>query len=148
MKLNEYLKIKNKECLKKKLFFLSNTISINSDNWLKTEQDLYDTGFTFSKTKISNKNFKNSTFKNIKEILNGPTFLIKPKEKTQLSRDVLLYQLCPLVSILLAVKINNKIYPTIVLKKNQSLIAYNSSNLLFYQFSTTSLKYNVKFVSK
>ena len=153
MKLNtkEYQKIKTKEYLKKnQLFFFLNGVSKNSNNWRKTEQSLITMGFMFFKSfnKITNKELKNSTFKNLKEIINGPTFLIKPKPKTQLSRDVLLSKFCPLLFILLAIKINNRIYPLVVLKKNQNKINYTSNGLLFYQFNVTNLKYYTKLISK
>lgn len=153
MKLNtkEYQKIKTKEYLKKnQLFFFLNGVNRNSNDWRKTEQSLVTMGFMFFKSfnKITNKELKNSTFKNLKEIINGPTFLMKPKSKAQLSRDVLLSKFCPLLFILLAIKINNKIYPLVVLKKNQNEINYTSNNLLFYQFNVTNLKYYTKLISK
>lgn len=153
MKLNtkEYQKIKTKEYLKKnQLFFFLNGVNRNSNDWRKTEQSLATMGFMFFKSfnKITNKELKNSTFKNLKEIINGPTFFMKPKSKAQLSRDVLLSKFCPLLFILLAIKINNKIYPLVVLKKNQNEINYTSNNLLFYQFNVTNLKYYTKLISK
>ena len=151
MRLNtkEYQKIKTKEYLKKnRLFFFFNGVSKNSNDWRKTEQSLVAMGFMFFKSfnKITNKELKNSTFKNFKEIVNGPTFLIKPK--AQLSKDVLLSKFCPLLFILLAIKVNNKIYPLTVLKKNQTEINYTSNALLFYQFNVTHLKHHTKFISK
>ena len=102
--------------------------------------------FFKSFNRITKKELKNSTFKNLKEIVNGPTFLIKPK--AQLFRDVLLSKFCPLLFILLAIKINNKIYPLSVIKKNQNKKNYNSNALLCYQFNVTNLKYNTKLISK
>jgi hypothetical protein len=153
MKLNtkEYQKIKTKEYLKKnRLFFFLNGVNRNSNDWRKTEQSLVAMGFMFFKSfnKITNKELKNSTFKNLKEIVNGPTFLIKPKTTAQLSRDVLLSKFCPLLFILLAIKVNNKIYPLIVLKKNQNEINYTCNALLFYQFNVTNLKRHTKLISK
>lgn len=149
MKLNtkEYQKIKTKEYLKKnRLFFFLNGVNRNSNDWRKTEQSLVAMGFMFFKSfnKITNKELKNSTFKNLKEIVNGPTFLMKPKATAQLSKDVLLSKFCPLLFILLAIKINNKIYPLIVLKKNQNEINYTNNALLFYQFNVTNLKRHTK----
>lgn len=153
MKLNtkEYQKIKTKKYLKKnRLFFFLNGVNRNSNDWRKTEQSLAAMGFIFLKSfnKITSKKLKNSTFKNLKEVVNGPTFLIKPKTTTQLSKDVLLYKFGPLLFILLAIKINNKIYPLSVIKKNQNKINYISNALLFYQFNVTNLKYNTKLISK
>ena len=145
MKLNrkEYQIMKTKEYLKKnKLFFFLNGVNKNSDDWRKTEQSLSTMEFFFFKSsnKITNKELKNSSFKNLKEIVNGPTFLIKPKVKAQLSRDVILPTFCSLLFILLAIKVNNKIYPLTVLTKNQNSINYASNTLLFYQYSVTHLK--------
>jgi hypothetical protein len=153
MKLNtkEYQKIKTKEYLKKnRLFFFLNGVNRNSNDWRKTEQSLVAMGFMFLKSfnKITNKELKNSTFKNLKEIVNGPTFLIKPKATAQLFRDVLLSKFCPLLFILIAIKINNKIYPLIVLKKNQNEINYTNNALLFYQFNVTNSKRHTKLISK
>ena len=151
MKLNtkEYQKIKTKEYLKKnRLFFFLNGVNRNSNGWRKTEQSLAAIGFMFFKSfnRITKKELKNSTFKNLKEIVNGPTFLIKPK--AQLFRDVLLSKFCPLLFILLAIKVNNKIYPLAALKKNQNEINYTNNALLFYQFNVTHLKHYTKFISK
>jgi hypothetical protein len=153
MKLNtkEYQKIKTKEYLKKnQLFFFLNGVSKNSNDWRKTEQSLGSMGLMVFKSfnKITNKELKDSTFKNFKEVINGPTFLIKPKPKVQLSRDGLLSKVCPLLFILLALKINNRIYPLIVLKKTQNEINYTNNALLFHQFNVTNLKYHTKLISK
>jgi len=151
IKTKEYQKIKTKEYLKKnRLFFFLNGVNRNSNDWRKTEQSLVAMGFMFFKSfnKITDKELKNSIFKNLKEIVNGPTFLIKPKATAQLSRDVLLSKFCPLLFILLAIKINNKIYPLIVLKKNQNEINYTRNALLFYQFNVTHLKRHTKLISK
>ena len=147
----DYQKIKTKEYLKKnQLFFFFNGVNRNSNDWRKTEQSLVRMGFMFFKSfnKITRKELKNSIFKKLKEIVNGPTFLIKPKATAQLSIDILLSKFCPLLFILIAIKINNKIYPLIVLKKNQNEINYTHNALLFYQFNVTNLKRHTKLISK
>jgi len=149
MKLNakEYQRIKTKKYLKKnRLFFFYNGVNRNSNYWRKTEQSLKIMGFNFLKNfnKITNKELKNSIFKNMKEIINGPTFFIKPNSKNQLLKDVLLSKFCPLLFIVLAIKINSKIYSLTVLKKNPNLINYDNNTLLFYQFNITNLKYHTK----
>jgi hypothetical protein len=153
MKLNtkEYQKIKTKKYLKKnRLFFFLNGVNRNSNDWRKTKQSLVTMGFMFFKSfnKITNKELKNSTFKNLKEIVNGPTFLIKPKAKTQLYKNVLLSKFFPLLFILLIIKINNKIYPLTVFKKNINEINYTNNALLFYQFNVTHLKHHTIFIEK
>lgn len=145
MKINtkEHQKIKIKNYFKKnRLFFFLNGVNKTSNGWRKTEQSLVAMGFKVFKSfnKITNKKLKNSTFKNFKKIINGPTFFIKPTAIAQLSREILFSKFCPLLFILLAIKINNRIYPLIVLKKNQNEINYTNNALLFHQFNVTNLK--------
>ena len=145
MKLNikECLIIKTKKYLKKnKLFFLFNGVNTSAYHWRKTERGLDTMEFLIfrSLNKTTTKKLKNSTFKYLKEIVSGLAFFLKPKNKAQHSKDVLLFKFSPLLLTLLAIKVNNKIYPAAVLKKNQNIINYASNSLLFHQFNVTNLK--------
>lgn len=150
MKLNtkEYQSIKTKEYLKKnKLFFFFNSVTRNSNDWKKIEQSIKTMELVFFKNfnRITNKKLKNSSFKNFKDVVNGPTFFIKPKTTAQLTKNILLSKFCSLLFILLAVRINNKIYPIAALKKNQNALNYKNNALLFYQFNITHLKNVINF---
>ena len=143
----EYQSIKVKRYLKKdKLFFFFNGVGKNSKSWKKTKQDLKIIKFNVFKTfnRVTYKELQNSIFKNIKEIANGPVFFVKPLIKSKPMKSTLLITLNLFLFLLMAIKINNKIYPVTVLNKNINLIHYTVNNLLFYQFILTTLKYSKK----
>ena len=149
--IKEYERIKIKKYLKKnQLFFLLNGVTTDSSSWKNIEQSLNSVGFLFFKNlnNITNKELKNSTFKNIKEMLNGPTFLMSPRIEADLSKDVLFSKLSSLKFTMLAIKMNNKIYPCNLLKKKTNTTNYINNVLLFNQFNIANLKYNTKLISK
>jgi hypothetical protein len=92
-----------------------------------TEQDLKKINFSYYKVfnKTATKTLKNSIYNNIKPIINGITFFIKPASiPKQLTKEVILDNFEPLLFMILAVKFNNKIYSITQLKKTNSLDYY------------------------
>ena len=71
-------------------------------------------------------------------MINNVTFLIKPKIK-KLSKQVLMTNFEFILLNLLALKINNKIYPRFQLKKSYSLDYRNNIKLIF-QFNIVNLR--------
>ena len=76
--------------------------------------------------------------------MNSLTFLIKPKTN-QLSKQILIANFESILFNLLAIKINNKVYQMIQLKKNYSLEYQNNKKLIF-QFKIINLrKFKLKY---
>jgi hypothetical protein len=139
-KTKKYIKVTN-------LFFFFSGVNRNSDDWIMTEQDLKKINFSYYKVfnKTATKTLKNSIYNNIKPIINGITFFIKPASiPKQLTKEVILDNFEPLLFMILAVKFNNKIYSITQLKKTNSL-DYYENKLLICQFGTTQLKFYKSF---
>jgi len=143
----EYKASKIKLYLKKEnmLFFFSG-INKDSTSWIHTEQNLKNINFQYYKifntTAINT--LKNSVYKSVSALVNGPTFLIKPivDSKPQY-KSVLLKNFESLLFTLLAVKIGNKIYGINQVNFCNSL-EYRENVLLFYRFNLTNLKSSVR----
>ena len=73
-KTRKYIKTNN-------LFFFFNGTNLDSENWIKTEQNLKNLKLNYYKiyNRIAIKTIKNSIYKNIKQIITGVTFFIKPE---------------------------------------------------------------------
>ena len=143
MRLNfkNYKIIKTRDYIKKEnIYFFFNGISKNSNNWIVTEQSLKTVNFNYYKifNQMSRKILNKSIYKTIKWIVNSLTFLIKTKVN-KLFKQALITNLKSILFNLLAIKINNKIYQIIQLKKNYSL-AYQNNKRLVFQFKITSLR--------
>ena len=149
MKLNnkkyQFKKIKN-YLKRNKLFFFFNGVSKNSNDYIKIKQNLKLLKLNVFKSfnKIEQKKLQNSIFKNMKHLNKSLTFFIKFTMQTKKTKNILLTKLYLLLFLLVAVKINNKIYPTIVFKKNINAIHYVLNNFFFFQFNLTHLKFNKK----
>lgn len=136
------------------LFFFYNGVNQNSDDGVFIEQSLKNMNFNYHKVfnKTSINTLNDSVFKIVKPTINGVTFFIKPSSKSkQLSKEVLFNNLEPLLFIMLAIKLNTKIYTTTQLKNTNSF-KYQKNKLILFQFGVTSLKYflpnNAKLKSK
>jgi len=135
LKIKKYLKKKN-------LFFFFNGVNQNSEDWIITEQGLQIINFSYYKVfnKTANKILKNSIYDNFQPTINGTTFFIQPKSDSKpLSRLILTSNFDKLLFVILAIKLNNKIYGETQIKNSNSL-EYNENILLFYQFGVTQLK--------
>lgn len=142
MKLNpkDYKIIKTKKYLKaNKIFFFFSGANQNSQNWIKTEQEFAAKKIVYYKifNKISNKVFKTSIYKTIKSTINSITFFLKPKMKGKSMSKSVLNINEPFV--LLALKINVKIYSAKQIQTINSL-TYKTNSLLLYKFIITNIK--------
>lgn len=122
------------------VYFFFNSINKNSKNWIIIEQNLKAIDFNCWKVfnQTSRKILKHSIYKNTRWIINNVTFLIKPKIK-KLSKQVLMTNFEFILFNLLALKINNRIYPRFQLKKSYSLDYRNNIKLIF-QFNIVNLR--------
>ena len=147
LSVKDYKIVKIKEYFKAShLFFFVNGISRNSLDWLLTEQGLKTIGFNYYKVlnRTTVKTLNTSIYTNIKPVINGSTFLVKPKPNKYFLKQTILNTFNPLFFELLIIKFNNKIYPMSSLKNTYSL-EYKETKLLLYQFNLTHLKTCSKF---
>lgn len=127
---------------KNNLFFFFNGINRKSNNWIVSEQELKKMFFSYYKilNKISKKTLNNSIYLNSSSLINSVTFLLKTTlNNKKLTKQVLLKNFESLLFILLAIKINNKIYSKNQLINNFSF-NYKENKLLLFQFSLTNTK--------
>ena len=112
---------KTKQYLKQnRFFFILNGINRNSYDWTTlTEQTLKNKNFHSYKNfnKITKKTLNNSTYKNAISIVKGSTFFIKStNKKYKLAKQILTNNFEKLFFVILAIKLNNKSYSSILLK--------------------------------
>lgn len=145
MKLNKksYNIFKTKNYLKfNALFFFCQGASKNSKQWLYIEQEIKALGYQSYKVlnKPTSNALQNSIYLNSKPLLNGLNFIIKPfKKSSELTKNVFKKKFEPLLFLLTAIKINNKIYSITQFKKLY-ILKYKENKLLFYQFAIAHLK--------
>lgn len=129
-----------------KLFFFFNGINIKSNNLLNIEQEIQKLSFSYYKilNKISKKTLDKSIYINISPLVNSVTFLIKPLNiNKEITKQRILTNMEPLLFILLAIKLNNKIYSKDQLVDRFSF-KYKENKLLFFQFNITNIKIHLK----
>jgi hypothetical protein len=139
----DYQKKKTKNyVIKNNLFFFFNGINRKSNAWINIEQEIQNLSFSYYKilNTISKNTLNNSIYKNVTPLINSVTFLLKPLDNSkEITRQKILTNFEPLVFILLAIKLNNKIY-----SKNQLInkfsFKYKENKLLFFQFNATNIK--------
>ena len=143
----DYKTSKTKQYIKTtKLFFFFTGIDKNSNDWILMEQNLNNLKFKYYKifNKVTTQTLQNSTYNNVKPVINGVTFLIKPTLESQLlSKQVLINSFESLFFVILTLKLNNRIYSTKILR-NMSSLEYSETKLLLYQFGLTNLKFYFK----
>lgn len=142
LSVKDYKIIKIKEYFKSNhLFFVVNGINQNSLDWLLTEQGLKTVGFNYYKilNRTTIKTLNTSIYINIKSVVNGSTFFIKPESNKYFIKQTILNTFNPLFFELLIIKLNNKVY-TINSLKNTYSLEYKETKLLFCQFGFTHLK--------
>lgn len=109
----EYQITKTKKYFKtNSLFFIFNFSKLNSKEWLKTEQKIKQIKLTHYKTLngITKKVLINSKHINYANLISGLIIFLKPNLKqTELKIEELIKKLKPLF-LLLAIKLNSKIY--------------------------------------
>lgn len=128
---------------KKNLFFFFNGVNKKSNDWINVEQELQKLSFSYYKilNKISKKTLNESIYLNVSSLINSVTFIIQP-ERTggkEITKQMLLKSFEPLGFILLAVKVNNKVYSNKQLLDILSF-KYEENKLFFFQFSVTNIK--------
>jgi hypothetical protein len=139
----DYHKKKTKNyVVKNNLFFFFNGINRKSNAWIGIEQEIQNLSFSYYKilNTISKNTLNNSIYKNVTPLINSVTFLLKPLDNSkEITKRKILTNFEPLLFILLAIKLNNKIY-----SKNQLInkfsFKYKENKLLFFQFNTTNIK--------
>jgi len=134
-KAKNYIKTNN-------ILFFFNGVNKNSNDWIHTEQNLKKINFQYYKVfnKTTQKTLSNSIYNKTNNTVNGITFFIKPETTTKnLLKNNIVKDLKLLLFILLAVKLNNKLYSATQLNKNNSF-HYADNKLLMYQFGIVHLK--------
>jgi len=143
----EYKTVKTKNYIKtNEIFFFFNGVNQTTYDWITTEQELANMNFTyykvFNKAAINTLNI--SIYQNVKSIINGITFFIKPNtDQKSLSKYLLLSKFDSFLLTMLAIKFNQKIYSTTQLKNTYSL-SYKNNKLLLYQFGISNTKFYYK----
>jgi hypothetical protein len=134
LRTKEYFKASN-------LFFFVNGVNKSSLDWLPAKQGLKTIGFSYYKllNRTTVKTLSNSIYSNIKPVISGSTFFIRPQTEKNFSKQTITNTFDPLLFELLMVKLNNRVYSLTSLKNAYSL-NYNETKLLFYQLNTTHLK--------
>jgi len=135
LKTRNYLKLN-------KLFFFFNGTNKNSDKWLLVEQQLKSLGYYSYKitNRPMHRTLNKSIYINIKPIVNGITFLIKPSSNSYvLTKSIFKKNFEPLFFIILAVKLNNKIYSYPQIQKINTF-EYKINKLILYKFSIKHTK--------
>ena len=153
LKLKIYKFYKLKQFLKNhSLFFIYHTNSLNSNNWKKLEKKL--TKLNLNYYKIQNKLFirllKQSIFKNLILLINGPILIVFPKYKTikklNLKALLSLHNSLQLISF----KLNNKFY-LLSQMKNLKTFNYRQTVSIFKNLITNLNKislYKLKKISE
>lgn len=139
----DYQFSKIKQFLKNKFLLFSNGANQNSQNWLTVEQGLSNSNLKYYKiyNKIALKVFKNSIYKEIKQMIRGTFFFLKLGETSVLMNKHKLFKELESISFtLLSVKLNNKIYSIVQLKNIKSL-NYRNNVAVLYQFFLVNLKH-------
>lgn len=137
-----YLITKTKDYLEtNKLFILFNGANKNSRDWILTEQSLEKLNFNYYKlfNRTSKNIFKNSVYERIRAVINGVTFFFKPSSfhLKELTKQKILVNFESLLFIMLAIKLNNKIYSKEELKNIFSFNYVDNKQVLF-NFATTN----------
>ena len=140
--LKKYQKQKTKQYLRNNNFLiLSINANQNSENWVLAEQELRKLQIIYYKicNKTTKTVMKNSTNKNIANIISSTFFLLKPAtEKTRISFKTL--QLLDLILFtILVIKLNKKTY-TVPQFKNAPTLNHKKNMAILYQFLLTSTK--------
>lgn len=134
-KVKNYIKTNN-------ILFFFNGVNKDSNDWVHTEQILKKKNFKYYKVfnKTTKKTLSNSVFCKASSTASGLMFLIKPEVKTKnLLKNIIAKDLKFLLFILLAIKLNNKLYSANQLIKTTSF-HYIDNKLLIYQFGVVHLK--------
>jgi len=127
----KFIKVRNL-IKKNKLLFYFNTVNQNSDDNIKTEQNLKKINFQCRKVynKIFKKTIDQSTYGAINLVVKTVTSISFSTAKT-LNKKVLIIDLKSILFDLLAVTLNNKIYQASEIKKSYSLLFLTNKTNFF-----------------
>ena len=129
---------------KDSLLLFSINANRNSNNWLTLEQSINKLAITY--TKIYNsavkKTFEKSIFKNLKNLIGGTFFFLKPK-KIQKIKNTIINSLNAVQFTIIVTKLNKKLYSVPQLSTINSL-SYKKNTKILCQFLTTTLKFSTK----
>ena len=147
MKFNfkEYQRQKIKQYLKNNNFIL---LSVNanqkSKNWITIEQGLCKLKLNYYKiyNKTTKKVIKNSTHKNIANIISTTFFFLKPKNNKILIKTDIFNMLDFISFTLLGIKLNKNVYSTLQ-SKNIISFHYKKNASILCQCIITNLKYSL-----
>lgn len=147
MKFNfkEYQRQKTKQYLKNNNFIL---LSVNanqkSQNWVTIEQGLCKLKLDYYKiyNKTTKKVIKDSTHKNIANMISTTFFFLKPKNNNILIKTDIFNMLDFISFTLLGMKLNKNIYSTLQ-SKNIISFHYKKNTSILYQCIITNLKYSL-----
>jgi hypothetical protein len=135
-KTKNYIKTNN-------LLFLTNGVNKNSNDLTHTEQTFKKISLKYYKVfnKTTKTALNDSIYNKANNSINGITFLIKQRtnEKRNLLKSTVVKDLKFLLFILLAIKLNNKLYSANQLNESHSL-NYMDNKLLMYQLGVAHLK--------
>jgi len=133
-KLKKYLK-------KKDFFFLFHSAKLDLTKWTNVEQNLKKLKLSYYKplNSTTSNSFKKSIYQNFSLIINGFVLFIDPNHKTsELNYDSTLKNLKTSFS-LISVKLNNKIYSPVQLKRMKNL-SYEKNMFNFHKTLDNRLK--------
>lgn len=147
--LKNYRIFKTKKYLKNSEFFLLyHAPKLNSKEWIKIEQELKKLNLEYYKVfnGTTLKTMNNSIYKNFTPLISGIVIFIKPIEKfTELDLQILNKNLKSFF-VLLAIKLNNKIY-SIEQIKNIPGFSYNKNMFSLYRNLEKYIKMSYLFTS-
>ena len=145
MKFKNYQILKVKHYLKNNsILLLSNGINQKANNWVKLEQEFKTINLNYYKpyNKIARKVLKTSIYSNFLNLINGPFFLLTPKNRTLLTKKLIRKETLEFLKFrLLAIKLNKKIYSIKQIQKLNSFV-YKETVSVFYQFLLINLKFS------
>ena len=129
---------------KDSLLLFSINANRNANDWLTLEQNINKLAITYTKTYNSavRKTFEKSIFKNLKNLIGGTFFFLKPK-KIQKIKNTIINLLNEIQFTIIVTKLNKKLYSIPQLNTINSL-SYEKSTKILYQFLTTTLKFSTK----
>lgn len=142
---------KTKQYLRKNYFFLF-SVSANQDaqNWVITEQNLHKLKLSYYKINNNTtvKALQNSMYINSISIINSTFFFLKPEQNNKLlTRYNLINILKSVFFIILAIKLNEKVYAIVQLKSIRSFNCKKNISIL-YQFLLVNLTFSHVFIEK
>ena len=134
--------------LLKKDSFLLFSINANrsSDNWLTLEQSINKLAITYTKTynNAVRKTFEKSIFKNLKNLIGGTFFFLKPKKIQKIKVENAVVNLLNAIQFtIITTKLNKKLY-TIPQIKTINSFSYKKNTKIMYQFLIATLKTSTK----